>query len=77
MIVPSAPQVPPRLSVPIAVSQSDIAAPPETDTFLSFRLAKNPIHRPSGEKNGCLAPSVPDSAVSSDRSSRRVYSILF
>ena len=29
-----------------------MATPPSVGTFLSLPSAKNPIHRPSGEKNG-------------------------
>ena len=33
--------------------------PPVTETFFMRASAKKPIHCPSGEKNGSLAPSVP------------------
>ena len=35
------------------------AAPPLTEIFFRLPAAKNPIHCPSGEKKGLLAPSVP------------------
>ncbi len=38
-------------------------APPVLAIFFSFPSAKNPIHCPSGEKNGYSAPSVPVSGV--------------
>ena len=42
-------------------SQMVIAAPPVTEILRSFPSVKNPIHCPSGEKNGLCAPSVPGS----------------
>src|SRR4030095_10674441 len=59
-IVPPSLHAPPR---PFAASQSVAAAPPVTEIFFSLPPAKNAIHRPSGEKNGLSASSVPDSAV--------------
>src|SRR2546423_7009660 len=55
-IVPLSPQLAPRRSV---TSHKVTAAPPSTGIFLSLPPAANPIHWPSGEKNGELAPSVP------------------
>ena len=45
--------------------------PPVTATFISLPSAKNPIDAPSGDQNGCLAPSVPATAVASSESSDR------
>jgi hypothetical protein len=39
--------------------------------FFSFPSEKNPIQRPSGEKNGLDAPSVPESASALSSFSRR------
>ena len=47
------------------------AAPPFTETFLSFPPAKNPSHCPSGEKKGVLVPSVPATGLASRLSSPR------
>jgi len=40
--------------------------PPVNGTFFSSPLAQKPAHRPSGEKNGAMAPSVPKSGWASD-----------
>ena len=45
----------------LSASASVTAAPPVTAIFLSLPRAKNPIHCPSGEKNGLSALSVPRS----------------
>ena len=50
------------------------AAPPLTETFFIFPPAKNPIHWPSGEKNGSMAPSVPGMALVSRLPIARRYS---
>src|SRR5262249_49468040 len=55
---PSSDQLPPAND---RVSHNVMAAPPDTETFLSRPSAKNAIHCPSGEKNGLIAPSVPGS----------------
>jgi hypothetical protein len=39
--------------------------PPSTSTRLSWRSAKNPMERPSGDQNGCAPPSVPGMARTS------------
>ena len=57
-IVPSVPQLPPY---GLGASQSTMGSPPDTATFFSLWSAKKPIQRPSGEKNGPKAPSVPGS----------------
>src|SRR5215468_12703830 len=48
-IVSSSLQLPPK---PPEHSQRSTAAPPWTGIFFIFPPAKNPIHWPSGEKNG-------------------------
>ena len=45
--------------------------PPATATFISLPRAKNPSDVPSGDQNGCFAPSVPSMAVASSESSDR------
>ena len=67
-IQPASLQLAPR---PFGASHRTTTVPPATCTFLSFPLAKNPTHCPSGEKNGVRASSVPGSAVASRRSRRR------
>lgn len=46
-------------------------APPLVETFLSLLAAKNPTHRPSGEKKGFRAPSVPGIGLPSGSSIAR------
>ena len=60
------PQLPPRWS---GASASSRAGPPARSTRFSFFSAKKPTERPSGEKKGASAPSVPGRAFGS-RSSR-------
>ena len=54
-----------------------MATPPSDGTFFSLPSAKNPIHCPSGEKNGADAPSVSvtegaaDAVARADRQLRR------
>ena len=55
-ITPDELQVPPRASGALAIVTG---APPSTATFISLPLAKNPRDLPSGDQNGCFAPSVP------------------
>src|SRR5262245_45424487 len=55
-MVPAAPQKAPRTS---EASQITAAVPPAAATFIKRLFAKNPIHSPSGEKNGPVAPSLP------------------
>ena len=71
MMVPSGLQLPPR---PEGTSHNVWTAPPPTGIFLSFPSAKNAIHSPSGEKNGCRAPEVPGRGVAFNCSRRRTYS---
>jgi len=54
-MAPSAPQLPPRKT---STSQMDTDVPPARGRFRSSPPAANPIHSPSGEKNGPEAPSV-------------------
>jgi tRNA A37 threonylcarbamoyladenosine synthetase subunit TsaC/SUA5/YrdC len=58
-IVPSAPQLAPKLSV-AATSQIGVGCPPAVATFSILLPAQKPIHAPSGEKNGDAEPSVPE-----------------
>ena len=65
-IVSSGPQLAPA-ELP-CVRPSDTGGPPVIDTFLSsppMAPEKNPIQRPSGEKNGLLAPVMPPSGTAS------------
>src|SRR5262245_17621315 len=65
MMVPSGPQLAPRLrNAPQRVK----GAPPPRETLFSLPSAKNPTDCPSGEKNGLSAPSVPGIGVGSNRS---------
>ena len=73
-MVPSSPQAPPRSSV---TSHSSADAPPVTAIFLNLKSAENPIHSPSGEKNGLRAPSVPDNGVAWSWFMRRTKSCGF
>ena len=69
-IVPSGAHVAPRGLPPTSATSS--TGPPPTATLASLRSVKNATHRPSGEKNGCQAPSVPGRRRSAgSRSSRR------
>ena len=71
-IVPVGLHAPP---FPSGASQMTTGTPPATATFISLPRAKNPSDVPSGDQNGCFAPSVPAMAVasreSSDRTNRR------
>ena len=66
----SSSQTPARSS---GASARTVGEPPSTATFRSFPALKKPTQRPSGEKNGFCAPSVPGSARVSRRSSRLIY----
>ena len=48
--------------------------PPTTSTRFNFPSAKNPIDRLSGDQNGEIAPSVPETACAVAESSRRIQS---
>src|SRR6516164_5980148 len=69
-IVPSGTQLPPLSP---GASQSVTAAPPSLAIFFSFPSAKKPIHCPSGDKKGCLAPWVPARTVARGWLSERMY----
>ncbi len=58
--LPSAPQLPPAGA---GRSASGTTAPPSTEILFNLLPVKNPIHWPSGEKNGALASSVPGNSV--------------
>ena len=62
----SGPQLAPRVSG--ETSHKVSGAPPRIGTLLSRSPATNPIHCPSGEKNGPLPPSVPAIGTASSRS---------
>src|SRR4051812_4984197 len=49
------------------------AGPPATGTFVSEDPRTKPSHRPSGEKNGVCASSVPGIGRASKASSARMY----
>ena len=49
-------QLPPRA---VGASHSVLFVPASTEIFFSFPCAKKPIHCPSGEKNGLVAPRSP------------------
>ena len=55
-MLPSSPQVPPRGWV--EVSAIAVGAPPVKAAVISLPRAKNATRVPSGEKNGCWAPSL-------------------
>ena len=60
-IDPSAAHVAPRGLPPTSATSS--TGPPPTGTLASLRSVKNATQRPSAEKNGWRAPSVPGSAA--------------
>jgi hypothetical protein len=59
----------------LGASHNTMAAPPWTEIIFVFPSAKNPIHFPSGEKNGSRPFSVPGSNEVLVWSSNRVASI--
>src|SRR5262245_39227653 len=61
MMSPSSPQLAPTAGP--GAGHSVAGEPPCTATFLSLPSAKTPIDWPSGEKNGVVAPSVPESSA--------------
>lgn len=67
----SGPQEAPRSC---CISQIVIGEPPRSRTFRSLPVEKKPIHSPSGEKNGPLAPSVPARGFTSRELRERRYS---
>src|SRR5215470_5972509 len=73
-MLPSLPQLPPR---GLMAPQRSTVAPPKTEIFFNLPSAKNPTHRPSGEKNGSMPLTVPASNVACPWSSRRVANNCF
>src|SRR5580698_9732798 len=63
-----------ELSACRGISPIGTTAPPSTDILFTLPPAINPTHRPSGEKNGTDAPSVPGSSLALGRSSLFKYS---
>ena len=63
MIVLSSPQLAPSNS---GESQRAMGVPPSTCVFHNLPEARKATQRPSQEKNGPLAPSVPGSSTGSD-----------
>ena len=55
----------------LRASHNVTGSPPETATFFRCVGVKNPIHWPSGEKNGLKAPSVPAMTLESNWSRGR------
>src|SRR5262245_44058383 len=62
---------------PAGASQSATSPEPLASTRLSLPLAKNPIDLPSGDQNGCDAPSVPGSGCAEKPSSARIHNRLW
>ena len=58
----------------MAADVNGIGVPPATSTFISWPWAKKAAHRPSGEKNGCLAPFEDATARASNALRSRRYS---
>ena len=73
-MVPSSAHVPPRGLPPTSTSGSTTL--PSVEARDSLRFAKKPMARPSGEKNGCTASSVPGRRRSSVLSRLRTCSIV-
>src|SRR4030095_2334903 len=71
--VPSLFQTPPRAFSALQISS---AGPPASGTFFSAPLAKKPSHRPSGEKKGSVAPSVPSIGCAADVANGRSKSFV-
>lgn len=69
----SSPQLAPRT---LPTSATVVSAPPVIGTFMSPSRMRNPSHRPSGEKKGIDAPSVPSTSCASISSKRRRYSCV-
>src|SRR3954469_22084735 len=67
-IVPSAPQLAPR-GAP-TTRHTVTTGPPLMATFFSSPVAKNPIHRPSGDRKGDRAPLIGRATPSSWSSAR-------
>src|SRR5262245_54133093 len=54
-------------------SQRLVATPPSIDTRFNQPATKKPTERPSGERNGLVAPSVPAMGVTASFDSSRRY----
>src|SRR5687768_7170407 len=67
-MMPDSLQVPPRPSGALATTTG---APSANATFINFPRAKNPTDFPSGDQNGCFAPSVPGIILGSSESNVR------
>src|SRR5260370_38567228 len=61
--------VPPR---PFGASQITCTDFTVRSTFFNFPCVKNAIHFPSGDQNGCIAPSVPSNALGAGSPNRYV-----
>src|SRR5262245_43320190 len=75
-MVSSDPQLAPYNPEKAGASQITTGGPPPAGAFFSLLSAQKPIHWPSGEKKGPLAPSVPAIAVASSSSNRRLKSCV-
>ena len=82
---PRAPVAPPTMMSPFGaqlaplaagISAMSVAGPPSTGIFCSFPSAKKASHFPSGEKNGCVAFSVPGMGRDSNSPIARMSSRL-
>ncbi len=69
-ITSAAPHVPPR---GLFTSARATIEPPLDPIRLSFVGVKNPIDFPSGDQNGCIAPSVPSNRFAVKLSSERTH----
>jgi hypothetical protein len=72
-MIPSRFQEPPK---PDGASHNATNPVPTASIRFSFPLAKNPIDFPSGDQNGCDAPSVPGSGCAERPSSGRTHKSL-
>ena len=57
----------------LPTSQMIWTLPDANSTFFSFRSAKKPTNRLSGDQNGCAAPSDPAMACGTSESSERIH----
>src|SRR5207247_614683 len=74
MITPSRFQVAPRAN---GVLHRVCGGPPVTSIFFSLPAAKNPMKRLSGDQNGRVASSVPESGCALIESSGRIHKRVF
>ena len=75
-MTPADPQLAPPRRPATGKSQMSMGGPPLRATFFNLFPAPNPTHRPSGEKKGYSAPSVPGMATAWASASGRRYSIV-